>query len=421
MQRDLYDLGHPVFTLGVMGRLQTCMCLPVLPGDSIEIDYQTVVRLSPLRRNMVIDAMVDLFCFYVPHRHIYGQDWVDFINQGQDETITFPTANSGADSIGYLGSPSLIGEQPLWINGAYNRIWNRFFRVPSDDASIVADTDFDSTGRQYGRLCARPKRIWSTGIDDEITAADREVTVVAGQLDLTELEAVQGRYKSELVRMWYGQYYNDLIREGWGGRAKTDADERPTLIMRQTKYLSGYDIDGTGDASLGQYAGKSANVCGIRVPRRFIPEHGTVWVMMLVRFPTIHEQETHFLFQKPQPTYEEISGDADIWSRKAPIEHEIQDFFLDTSSTTKLGVVPYGQWYREHPPLVHRDYRQLDGFSFLRTTPTTKNQARYCQIAEYDWAFQTIQAGHWQANGQMAVNAYRSLATPDQSIFAGTR
>ena len=46
--------------------------IPVIAGDSLEIDFKSVFRLSPLRRNMYLDCMVDLFLFYVPHRFIYS-------------------------------------------------------------------------------------------------------------------------------------------------------------------------------------------------------------------------------------------------------------------------------------------------------------------------------------------------------------
>src|SRR5206468_4098422 len=35
-------------------------------------------RLSPLRRGLAIDSTVDIFTFYVPHRHVYGEQWIKF-------------------------------------------------------------------------------------------------------------------------------------------------------------------------------------------------------------------------------------------------------------------------------------------------------------------------------------------------------
>src|SRR5947208_9336842 len=35
------------------------------------------LRLSPLRRGLAIDSTVDIFTFYVPHRHVYGEQWIN--------------------------------------------------------------------------------------------------------------------------------------------------------------------------------------------------------------------------------------------------------------------------------------------------------------------------------------------------------
>src|SRR5438094_6528278 len=42
-------------------------------GDSFEMDAVGALRLSPLRRGLAIDSTVDIFTFYVPHRHVYGE------------------------------------------------------------------------------------------------------------------------------------------------------------------------------------------------------------------------------------------------------------------------------------------------------------------------------------------------------------
>jgi len=420
-KRNAYDLTHFSFQCGKIGRLQTITTIPVSAGDSLSIDLQGVFRLSPLRRNLTVDCIVDLFAFYVPYRHVYGSDWVDFIKQGIDETITFPTVSTpGGAGVSYFGAPSIGGTLPLWLTASYNRIWNRYFRAPTDLASILADTDFvdASVGRQFGQLCARPKTIWSTGIESTLTAADREVTVTASQLDILDLARVRGRYRSEQKRDWFGLRYNDLLKTVFGSGVNTDADERPTLIMRKTSFMSGYDVDGTDDASLGSYSGKSSSVAQLRVPRRYCPEHGTIWVMALLRFPTIHEEEIHYLFKKSQPGYLEISGDPDLLSKEEPADYDVSEFFT-TSTSIDLGHMPYGQWYRYHPSIVHTLYDSLDGFTFIKSPPGSILAARYIQNLDYTSAFQTEQLGQWQASCRVEVMKQSNVPGPLQSVFAG--
>ena len=67
--RNLFDLSHYSLMAGNIGRLQTLSLIPIVAGDSITLNLDTVIRLTQLRRDMVIDAKVDLFAFYIPHRH----------------------------------------------------------------------------------------------------------------------------------------------------------------------------------------------------------------------------------------------------------------------------------------------------------------------------------------------------------------
>src|SRR5258705_507225 len=71
-ERMPHDLSHLGFLAGQIGRLITISTTPVIAGDSFEMDAVGALRLSPLRRGLAIDSTVDIFTFYVPHRHVYG-------------------------------------------------------------------------------------------------------------------------------------------------------------------------------------------------------------------------------------------------------------------------------------------------------------------------------------------------------------
>src|SRR5205823_9034797 len=64
-----------------------------------------------------------------------------------------------------------------------------------------------------------------------------------------------------------------------------DADNRPLLVMRSNLWASGYDVDGTDQTSLGQFSGRVQQTYKHSVPRFFVPEHGTMFTLALVRFP----------------------------------------------------------------------------------------------------------------------------------------
>lgn len=426
MERFPWDLSHFSFVCGDIGRLQTLSVIPVTAGDSMSASVNTVVRLSSLRRNLTLDVVVDLFAFFVPHRHVYGSDWQDFIKQGVDETVTL-TAGPTDEGARYLGHArrNSGAAMPLWLTAGYNRIWNRYFRAPTDTAAILADNYVAALATEqktyrFGKLCGRLKTPWSTGIDATTTAADREVASVS-VLDIVDLAQIQARYETEQLRDWFGQRYRDILGAGWGGGANPDADERPFLLMREKQSLSGYDVDGTDDASLGSFSGKAAGTVSMRVPSRFFQEHGALWLMALLRFPTIFNLERHPLMSLPNPTYKEIACDPEIMAAEPPFVEAADRWFAGGSGAQTYGTVPFGQEFRYHPNYVHTEYEALTGFPFVVSHPTTHDAARYHVDGEYDASFATLQLGQWQMSSHIGCGVKRVVPPPRTSIFAGTR
>src|SRR5436190_13883837 len=92
-ERMPHDLSHLGFLAGQIGRLITISTTPVIAGDSFKMDAVGALRLSPLRRGLAIDSTVDIFTFYVPHRHVYGEQWIKFMKDGVNAT---PDRKSGS-------------------------------------------------------------------------------------------------------------------------------------------------------------------------------------------------------------------------------------------------------------------------------------------------------------------------------------
>src|SRR5437773_2098255 len=102
-ERMPHDLSHRGFLAGQIGRLITISTTPVIAGDSFEMDAVGALRLSPLRCRLAIDSTVDIFTFYVPHRHVYGEQWIKFMNDGVNAT-PLPTGNT----TGYIGHAAFL-------------------------------------------------------------------------------------------------------------------------------------------------------------------------------------------------------------------------------------------------------------------------------------------------------------------------
>src|SRR5256886_5313633 len=118
-ERMPHDLSHLGFLAGQIGRLITISTTPVIAGDSFEMDAVGALRLSPLRRGLAIDSTVDIFTFYVPHRHVYGEQWIKFMKDGVNATPP-PTVNT----TGYIDHAAFLGT----INPDTNKIPKHLFQ-----------------------------------------------------------------------------------------------------------------------------------------------------------------------------------------------------------------------------------------------------------------------------------------------------
>src|SRR5258708_20209514 len=82
-QKTAYEIGLGIPAEPLFRSISTT---PVIAGDSFEMDAVGALRLSPLRRGLAIDSTVDIFTFYVPHRHVYGEQWIKFMKDGVNAT-----------------------------------------------------------------------------------------------------------------------------------------------------------------------------------------------------------------------------------------------------------------------------------------------------------------------------------------------
>src|SRR5438128_4783686 len=79
-----------------------------------------------------IDSTVDIFTFYVPHRHVYGEQWIKFMKDGVNAT-PLPTVNT----TGYIDHAAFLGtinpdtnKIPKHLFQGYLNIYNNYFKAP---------------------------------------------------------------------------------------------------------------------------------------------------------------------------------------------------------------------------------------------------------------------------------------------------
>src|SRR5438132_14121313 len=105
------------------------------------------------------------------------------------------------------------------------------------------------------------------------------------------------------------QRYHDVI-SSFGGKTSYDADNRPLLVMRFTLWASGYDVAGTDQTSLGQFSGRVQQTYRHSVLRIFVPVHGTMFTLALVRFPLTATKAIQYLHAAGALTYTHTARDS---------------------------------------------------------------------------------------------------------------
>lgn len=423
--RTAHDLSHFIFSSGKMGQLQTLSVVPVIAGDSIELDLVGSLRLAQLRRGLAVDSRVDVFSFYIPHRHIYKDEWEQFMKDGFDATPLTQTTSVPIDksatflSINQQFSLNYAAEIPAFYFEGYKNIYNNYFKPPWYDDDVRTLSQLSAEESLYGYPCSQLKSIWTTKLPpetDTYKTLDLSVSGATATLNLQDLNAAFGKLNTDQERDFFMQRYRDVM-QSFGGYASTDADNRPQLLMRSTFWASGYDVDGTDQASLGQFSGRVQQSFRHRVPRFHCNEHGAIWTIAVVRFPPTHASEVHYFTRNPNLTYEDLAGDPSIVGNMPTKTVDLNEFFSGVQTPIHEFQMPHSQWYRYHPDTVHRNYPAVQGFPFLKDNPTGEQDMLFTNAADYDQMFQTDQLGHWNMQSKNNVTVYRALPNARDSIM----
>src|SRR5262249_49800174 len=142
--------------------------------------------------------------------------------------------------------------------------------------------------------------------------------------------------------------------------------------------------------SLGQFSGRVQQTYKHSVPRFFVPEHGTMFTLALVRFPPTATKEIQYLNAKGALTYTDIAGDPVLYGN-LPKKFKIAE----------------GQWYRYAPSYVSPAYHLLEGFPFIQEPPSGDLQERVLiRHHDYDQCFQSVQLLQWNSQVKFNVTVY---------------
>src|SRR5690625_3641661 len=113
---------------------------------------------------------------------------------------------------------------------------------------------------------------------------------------------------------------------------------QPLLVTCSIVWASGSDGDGTEHTSIDKHAGRVQQTYKHSVPRFFVPEHGTMFTLALVRFPPTATKEIQYLNAKGALTYTDIAGDPVLYGNLPPREISMKDVFRSGDSSKKFKI-----------------------------------------------------------------------------------
>lgn len=169
--RSNFDLSHERKLSLDMGRLAPVLLQEVIPGDTFNINTETMIRFSPLVSPVMHRIHNHLHYFFVPNRILMNNptDWEKFLTK--DPAITIPQINLKNRSVpvgslaDYMGLPTVpsptvvaydeyISQLPF---RAYLKIWNDFYRNSriqteidyKDDTTVLNALGADLLSRNY--------------------------------------------------------------------------------------------------------------------------------------------------------------------------------------------------------------------------------------------------------------------------------
>lgn len=410
-ERSMVDLAHSVQSVLDIGRMQCIARMPVIAGDSFEINSNILIRLNQLRRPLAIDVKADVFLFYCPYRYTYGQDWITYIEKGGAEAITFPNITK-TRAQHWLQTWQNVMPRHLFADAC--NIWNQWFRDPAQSEINPDSFDPSVDHSAYGVLVNHLKT-WGTAQSKVANFSDDQYahSIVADKISVQNLQTLVSKARQESYRDFVSSRYQEIIEGMSGGELHDYADNVPELVWRQESWLSGYDVNGTAGAELGQVAGKGIGSVNFNMPRRFFAEHGTLYMFCVLRMPPMFEWGRQYLDTFNRPFHEVVPTDGAMFQ---PVELKASDVWHGGGSSS-LGYVPMWEWYRDHPSYCHPRFFDTDTGWQTLDRPTDWASAVSCSPVQYDTMFQSMVLRHAVLSARHNITAWRPIPGPMQSIM----
>lgn len=184
IQRSAFDRSHSIHTDFSTGELVPLDVQPVLPGDTITMDFSHVTRGATPIAPVMDNAVLDIYVFFCPNRLIWDH-WVNFMGQNDsthwEQPVEYHTPKIEAPSGGWAphSLADYLGVVPgveITVNAlrfrGYALIWNEWFRdenlkdpcyITKDETTVVGVNKGENydyvTDVEKGAACAKVAKL----------------------------------------------------------------------------------------------------------------------------------------------------------------------------------------------------------------------------------------------------------------------
>lgn len=480
-ERTENDLSHFSATIFKVGRIQTITRIPTLPGDSIEFSLDAMFKMSELRRPQPVDFCFEMFAFWNPYRWSYEgreaftnadarkRNWQAMLMAGADRDIRLPPQNPNTNNdvvtrglplggytkksgtndevdtaflnfmslpantnkaltyLAYLRS-AITNKVPKHLVMDYNRVYRTYFMDPqwhdltagTATASAMQTIPTNDVAREFGYQACNLKTLYTTirkdlGVDAGDYIVDRTSGNGLDGIDLRKLQEQKMRYRSETKRQWHAVSYSDIIKDIFKGSTDAEDTHEPWFLGSSKQWLSGFGSSGGPGLAEGKV--------NFSFPRKYFPEHGTILLIGLLRFPPVFEVEQHRLDVEDQfKTYHTLINEPGYSDMRPPEEWQHDWLYSNGTSTVKYGWHPVQMHYRTHPNYIHpRFYEEEFGFNYIPGGVGTPYATGLLHRDVGDETtmpiFRNETFEHAYITGTCKVMALRYLAEPEKSIY----
>lgn len=172
-KRNVFDLTHDHKLTGQMGKLIPTLVMDCIPGDTIKLSGNALVRFAPILAPIMHRVDVTIHYFFVPWRLVWP-GWEDFITNNNPTPLPYipivPQAGQGNEShrfCDYMGIPQDYAnpDQTQTINvnagafAAYQKIYNEYYRDENLIPTPVPD-ELVSGANAYSDFAVQRYRAW---------------------------------------------------------------------------------------------------------------------------------------------------------------------------------------------------------------------------------------------------------------------